>query len=248
LKRCLDFAVSLVGLILLALPLTLIAAAIWIEDRHSPFFYGRRVARGGGDFFMLKFRTMIPQAWRNGVNSTALGDRRITRVGALLRKSKLDELPQLWNVLKGDMSLVGPRPQVRAETDLYTSEEWKMLAIRPGITDLASIVFADEGEILSGSTDPDLLYNQIIRPWKSRLALLYADRGTLASDLLILLLTVVSAVSRARSLAGVEAILETWDAERLLRRMASRKETLMAWPPPGASEVVGHYPRQAANA
>ena len=128
---------------------------------------------------MLKFRTMIPDAWKSGVNSTAAGDRRITRVGALLRKAKLDELPQLWNVLKGDMSLVGPRPQVRAETDLYTSEERRMHSIRPGVTDLASIVFADEGEILAGSADPDLLYNQIIRPWKSRLALLYVDRRTL---------------------------------------------------------------------
>lgn len=256
-KRCLDFLAALLGLTLLALPLALIALAIWIEDRHSPFFYGRRVARGGGDFFMLKFRTMIPDAWRNGVNSTAQGDRRITCVGALLRRAKLDELPQLWNVLTGDMSLVGPRPQVRAEVDLYTSEERKMLAVRPGVTDLASIVFSDEGEILSGSPDPDLLYNQIIRPWKSRLALLYANHRTQGSDLLILFLTMASAVSRARALAGVAAILETWGADRLLRRMAARKEPLAAWPPPGAPEVVGSYPHtrepharegQAANA
>ena len=117
---------------LLAPPLALIALAIWIEDRYSPFFYGRRVARGGGDFRMLKFRTMIPDAWRNGVNSTSADDRRITRVGTLLRRAKLDELPQLWNVLTGDMSLVGPRPQVRARTlDLYTSEERRMLRSGP---------------------------------------------------------------------------------------------------------------------
>jgi lipopolysaccharide/colanic/teichoic acid biosynthesis glycosyltransferase len=246
-KRSFDFFASLLGLILLAVPLALIALAIWIEDRRSPFFYGRRVARGGGDFFMLKFRTMIPGAWRNGVNSTAQEDRRITRVGALLRKAKLDELPQLWNVLKGDMSLVGPRPQVRAETDLYTFEERRIHSIRPGITDLASIVFADEGEILSGSPDADLLYNQVIRPWKSRLALLYVDRRTLVSDLVILFLTVAGAVSRLGALAGVGAILKTWDADRLLRRMAARKETLAAWPPPGAAEVVGRYPRKAAH-
>jgi lipopolysaccharide/colanic/teichoic acid biosynthesis glycosyltransferase len=246
-KRCLDLFASLAGLILLAGPLALIALAIWIEDRHSPFFYGRRVAKGGGDFFMLKFRTMIPDAWRNGVNSTALGDRRITRVGALLRKAKLDELPQLWNVLKGDMSLVGPRPQVRTETDLYTFEERRTYSLRPGITDLASIVFADEGEILAGSPDPDLLYNQIIRPWKSRLALLYVDRRTLGSDLMILLLTLIGAVSRDRALKGVLILLKSWNADDLVCRMASRKEALMPWPPPGVAEVVGHYPRIAAH-
>ncbi len=250
-KRSLDLLLSLLGLIFLAVPLSLIALAIWIEDRHSPFFYGRRVAQGGGDFSMLKFRTMIPDAWKNGVNSTAQGDNRITRVGALLRKAKLDELPQLWNVLKGDMSLVGPRPQVRAETDLYTSEELRIHSIRPGITDLASIVFADEGEILSGSSDPDLLYNQIIRPWKSRLALLYVDRRALGSDLSILFLTLTSAASRARALSGIEALLKSWGADQLLCRMSSRKETLLAWPPPGSVEVVGHYPhpheRKAAH-
>jgi lipopolysaccharide/colanic/teichoic acid biosynthesis glycosyltransferase len=228
--------------------LALIALAIWIEDRHSPFFRGPRVARGGGTFRMVKFRTMIPDAWRNGVNSTALGDRRITRVGAWLRKAKLDELPQLWNVLQGEMSLVGPRPQVWAETDLYTAEECRMLSLRPGITDLASIVFSDEGEILSGAPDPDLLYNQIIRPWKSRLALLYADRRSLQADFLILALTLVGVFSRARSLSGVQEILKTWGADRVLLRMAWRKEALVAWPPPGATQVVGHYPRKASHA
>jgi lipopolysaccharide/colanic/teichoic acid biosynthesis glycosyltransferase len=248
LKRWFDFLAALVGLALLAVPLALIALAIWIEDRESPFFCGQRVARGGGDFRMVKFRTMIPNAWKSGVNSTAAGDRRITRVGGLLRKAKLDELPQLWNVLKGDMSLVGPRPQVRTDANLYTSEERKMLLIRPGITDLASIVFADEGEILSGSADPDLLYNQIIRPWKSRLALLYAERRTLLNDLQILFLTLLSAASRERALRGVLAILKSWGADPLLLSMASRTTTLAPWPAPGASEIACHYPRHAAQA
>ena len=120
--------------------------------------------------------------------------------------------------------------------------------IRPGITDLASIVFADEGEILSGSADPDLLYNQVIRPWKSRLALLYADRRTLSSDLKILFLTLLCAISRERALRGVQAVLKTWGAEPLLLSMASRTTTLEPWPPPGASEIAGHYPRHAAQA
>jgi lipopolysaccharide/colanic/teichoic acid biosynthesis glycosyltransferase len=248
LKRRFDFLAALAGLTLLAVPLAFIALAIWIEDRHSPFFCGQRVARGGGDFRMVKFRSMVPNAWRSGVNSTASGDRRITRVGGLLRKAKLDEFPQLWNVLMGDMSLVGPRPQVRTDADLYTAEERKMLLILPGITDPASIVFADEAEILSGSVDPDLLYNQIIRPWKSRLALLYAERRTLRVDLTILFLTLAAAVSRNWALQGVQSILKSWEADPLLISMASRTTALQPWPPPGASEIAGHYPHHAPQA
>jgi lipopolysaccharide/colanic/teichoic acid biosynthesis glycosyltransferase len=243
-KRLVDILAASAGLALLGLPLSIVALAIWLEDRHSPFYFGRRVARGGGDFRMVKFRSMVPDAWKNGVNSTAAGDRRITRIGSLLRRAKLDELPQLWNVLIGNMSLVGPRPQVRTDADLYTAEERRMLDVRPGITDLASIVFADEGQILAGSSDPDLLYNQIIRPWKSRLALLYAERHDLTSDLLILALTAVNAVSRTRALRGVQSILEGWNADRLLRRMAARREALIAWPAPGATEIAGWYPRE----
>src|ERR1700730_1157891 len=140
-KRTFDILIALLALILLAPILAAIAAAIWLDDRKSPFFSARRVARGGGDFRMVKFRTMIPDAWKSGVNSTASGDPRITRIGKFLRTAKFDELPQLWNVLTGDMSLVGPRPQVRTDVELYTKEELRMLSARPGITDLASIVF-----------------------------------------------------------------------------------------------------------
>ncbi len=123
-----------------------------------------------------------------------------------------------------------------------------MLSVRPGITDLASMVFADEGDILSGSSDPDLLYNQIIRPWKSRLALLYAQHHNVVADLLIIVLTFTNAVSRERALRGVDAMLTTWGADGLLRRMAARKESLIAWPPPGAVDVVGVYPKEMAHA
>lgn len=247
-KRTIDVLASLAALVLLTPLLGLIAVAIWAEDRHCPFFRGRRIGQGGGVFGMLKFRSMIPDAWKTGVCSTSASDRRITRVGAVIRRAKLDELPQLWNVLAGQMSLVGPRPQAETDAGLYTAEERRMLQARPGITDLASIVFADEGEILSGSSDPDLLYNQIIRPWKSRLALLYLDRRTLATDLRLLWLTALSAVSRARALDGVARLLESWQADPLLRRMASRREPLLAYPPPGAAEVVQRYPRQSAHA
>jgi lipopolysaccharide/colanic/teichoic acid biosynthesis glycosyltransferase len=241
LKRAFDVVAALSGLGLLLPLLGLIALAVWLEDRRSPWFRGVRVGRGGRRFRMIKFRTMIPNAWKSGVSSTPAGDRRITPVGNLLRRAKLDELPQLWNVLIGDMSLVGPRPQVQPDAALYTAEEQGLFDVRPGVTDLASVVFADEGEILAGAADPDLLYNQSIRPWKSRLGLLYIERQSLAGDLKILLLTFLAAISREKALAGVAQMLNSWDADPLLRRMAARVEPLLAWPPPGAERVVSEY-------
>jgi lipopolysaccharide/colanic/teichoic acid biosynthesis glycosyltransferase/nucleoside-diphosphate-sugar epimerase len=216
----------------------LIALAIWLEDDRSPIYPGERIARGGGTFRMLKFRTMAPGAARSGVNSTAADDPRITRVGGWLRRLKLDELPQLINVLRGEMSLVGPRPQIALEVARYTGRERAMLGVRPGMTDLASIVFADEGEILKGSADPDLLYNQIIRPWKSRLALVYADyaaaRAPVILDLRIVGLTSLALVRRGWALRGVRAILEKLGADPVLRSIAVRQGPLIAYPPPGA--------------
>jgi lipopolysaccharide/colanic/teichoic acid biosynthesis glycosyltransferase len=242
-KRTFDFFVALVTLIVLSPLLGLIALAICLDDGASPFFFARRVAGGGGDFRMVKFRTMIPDAWKSGVHSTAAGDARITRLGRWLRRAKLDELPQLWNVLVGEMSLVGPRPQVRADADLYTAEERVILDARPGITDPASIVFADEADILSGAADPDLLYNQIIRPWKSRLILLYLEGQSFARDVHILLLTALALVSRRQALGAVALIIDSLGADEKLKTMASRKLPLQAYPPPGAQEIVQRYPR-----
>jgi lipopolysaccharide/colanic/teichoic acid biosynthesis glycosyltransferase len=245
-KRKVETAVAALGLLILSPLLAGIAFVIWLEDRHSPWFRGVRVARGGGSFRMLKFRSMRPDAWKTGVNSTAVDDGRITRVGAWLRPAKLDELPQLWNVLRGEMSLVGPRPQVPVDAALYTREEQRMLAVRPGITDLASVVFADEGEILKGSADPDLLYNRIIRPWKSRLALLYLDHQSGWVDLRIVGLTALVLISRARALEGVRNILTTWGADPLVQEMARRDGPLLAYPPPGAREIVSLYRVESA--
>jgi len=236
-KRILDISLG-GGALLLFLPvLVVMAAAVWVEDRGSPWYGGVRVGLRGREFRMWKFRSMRPGAALTGVNSTASGDVRITRVGRFLRSWKLDELPQLWNVVTGDMSLVGPRPQVREEVSLYTSDELRMLDARPGITDLASIVFSDEGEILAGSPDPDLLYAQIIRPWKSRLALLYIDRGSWIVDLKILLWTATALLSRPRALLRVGGLLEAWGASELLLGVATRAAPLLAYPPPGASAV-----------
>lgn len=240
-KRLLDIWIAACSLLVLAPLLAVVAAAVWLEDGGSPWYRGLRVGRNGREFRMLKFRSMRPGAARNGVNSTASGDTRITRVGQFLRALKLDEVPQLWNVLAGEMSLVGPRPQVPEDASLYTAEERRMLEVRPGVTDLASIVFADEGEILAGSTDPDLLYNQIIRPWKSRLALLYIERATSMTDSRILLWTLAALVSRRWALERVGGLLARWGVGQPLYGIVRRESPLPAFPPPGACEVVAKY-------
>jgi lipopolysaccharide/colanic/teichoic acid biosynthesis glycosyltransferase len=238
-KRALDIVASIFGLVLLSPILLVVGIAIYLQDYHSPFYVATRVGRGERPFRMVKFRSMIVRADSTGVDSTAGDDPRITRLGAFVRRFKLDEIPQLWNVLRGEMSLVGPRPNVERETRLYTAEEKRLLSVRPGITDLASIVFADEGDILRGSDDPDLKYNQVIRPWKSRLGLLYVDaRRSVSLDLRILWLTALSGVDRTSALAGVREIAILLGGEAKLLAVIPRATPLPAAEPPGATEVV----------
>lgn len=241
-KRAFDIVASSLGLLVFSPLLLLVMLAIWLQDRKSPFYIAPRVARGGGPFHMVKFRTMVVNADKIGGSSTATSDRRITPVGKLVRAYKLDELIQLWNVLIGDMSLVGPRPQVLTDASMYTEAEKRMLAVRPGITDPASIVFSDEGEILKGSANPDLLYNQIIRPWKSRLALAYIDHRSLTTDIWLIVLTAVAIISKSRALHLLGRTLERWQMDPLVLRMASRQESLLPYPPPGSDQIVVHYP------
>jgi lipopolysaccharide/colanic/teichoic acid biosynthesis glycosyltransferase len=237
-KRALDISLALVGLIVASPILLLVMALIWLQDFRSPFYIAPRMARGGGTFRIVKFRSMVVNADKIGGISTASSDRRITPVGKFIRKYKIDELIQLWNVLIGDMSLVGPRPQVKADADLYTREERRMLTVRPGITDPASIVFSDEGEILKNASDPDLLYNQVIRPWKSRLALLYIDHSGILTDTKLILLTAVAIVSRPVALGGLQGLLKAWGASDALRQVAARTQPLTPCEPPGATEIV----------
>ena len=156
----------------------------------------------------------------------------------MIRKYKLDELTQLWNVLIGDMSLVGPRPNVKREIDLYTIEERRLLSIKPGITDFASIVFSDEGEILSEKKDPDLAYNQLIRPGKSRLGLEYISKRGIILDIKILVLTLYSLQSRSKALKKNSALLARVGASNRLVELALRDAPLMPDVPPGSTEIV----------
>ncbi len=238
LKRLIDLVVSISALLLLWPLILLFMVLVWLQDFRSPFYIAPRVARGGGTFRMVKLRSMVVNADKSGVDSTSSGDMRITTVGRIIRKLKLDELTQLWNVAKGDMSLVGPRPQVQRDVDLYTNDERGLLAARPGITDFSSIVFADEGDILDGRDDPDLAYQQLIRPWKSRLGLFYIENQSVLLDLELVGLTVLNAVSRRAALARVHGRLLKLGAPKKLASVALRLEPLSPHAPPGASEIV----------
>jgi lipopolysaccharide/colanic/teichoic acid biosynthesis glycosyltransferase len=238
-KRLLDITAAAIGLTLFSPLLLILSIAIWLQDYHSPFYIAPRTGRGEKPFRRIKFRSMVIRADKTGVDSTAGDDPRITSLGKFIRRFKLDEIPQLWNVLKGEMSLVGPRPNVERETVLYTADEKRLLSVRPGITDLASIVFADEGDILQGSADPDLRYNQVIRPWKSRLGLLYVDAPpSVARDLKVILLTIRGAMDRAAALDGVYRMAADLGADPSLLEIVTRRSPLPIGAPPGATQVV----------
>lgn len=191
-KRLSDILLSTFGLIILA-PL-LMFCALWIKlNSTGPVLYrGDRVGQGGRDFRILKFRTMVVDADKIGGSSTSADDPRITACGRFLRRYKLDELPQLFNVLWGEMSFVGPRPQVRWAVELYSAEEKQLLEVRPGITDYASLVFRNEAEILKGCGDPDEAYLEKIAPQKIRLGLNYVRKHSLWTDLTIIIATVLA--------------------------------------------------------
>lgn len=242
-RRCIDVLASAVGLLACAPLLCICCLLIWLRDFHSPFYAAPRIGRGGRDFRMLKLRSMVVAADMIGGSSSGANDSRITLFGKIIRKFKLDELMQLWNVLKGDMSLVGPRPQIAWAVKDYTAVEQRLLDVRPGMTDPASIVFADQDDILTGADDPDLLYSQIIRPWKNRLALLYVERGDMRSYCELVLATVFGVLSRRGVLVWVNRIIARLGADEELLRIARRDRPPAAAPPPGASAIVRRIER-----
>jgi lipopolysaccharide/colanic/teichoic acid biosynthesis glycosyltransferase len=188
-KRAFDIVMASVGLTAI-LPLLAILA-VWIKlSSKGPIFYrGLRAGLLGQPFRIFKLRTMIDNADQMGGAETAADDRRITRVGGFLRKYKLDEFPQLINVIRGEMSLVGPRPEVLDEVARYTDHEREVLRVRPGITDWASIKFRHEGEILRGASDPHRAYHEKIRPEKIRLQIQYVQCNSLLTDIMIIFRT-----------------------------------------------------------
>lgn len=237
-KRMFDFIASASGLLIFSPILIPTLIAIWLQDYKSPLYIAPRVGRGGRIFKMIKLRSMVSNADKSGVDSTGANDMRITKVGHFIRRYKLDEVSQLWNVLIGDMSLVGPRPNVKRETDLYTVEEQKLLSVRPGITDLASIVFADEGDILKDQPDPDIAYNQLIRPWKSRLGILYVENQSLLLDIKLIFLTILVIASRQNTLKIINKLIRKLSSDELLVEVSRREKPLFPYPPPGTDQIV----------
>jgi lipopolysaccharide/colanic/teichoic acid biosynthesis glycosyltransferase len=237
-KRIFDIICSLVGLVLCSPLLIPVMILVWLQDFHSPFYVAPRVAKNSGTFRIVKLRSMVINADKSGVDSTSANDTRITSIGRFIRKLKLDEFTQFWNVLKGDMSVVGPRPNVKRETDLYTNIEKELLTVKPGITDFSSIVFSDENDILKDSKDPDIDYNQLIRPWKSRLSLLYVKHQSFLLDCSLVFLTALAIVSRQKALLGVNKLLTLIDAPSDVIRVAKREDKLVPHPPPGTDSIV----------
>jgi lipopolysaccharide/colanic/teichoic acid biosynthesis glycosyltransferase len=185
-KRSFDCVVALAALLVVS-PILLILALIIKLGSAGPVFYrGVRIGRGGIPFRIFKFRTMVINAERLGGSATAEDDPRITPIGRFIRRHKLDEFPQFLNVLAGDMSLVGPRPEVKKYVDMYTEEEEAILELRPGITDWASIWNSNEAAVLEGSHDPEKAYEELIRPTKLALQLFYARNQSLTDDVKIL--------------------------------------------------------------
>lgn len=195
-KRIVDVAVALTGLLLLAPVYLLIAAAVKLSSPGPVFYRGIRTGCHGRPFRIYKFRSMIVDGELRGGTTTGQNDPRVTRVGAFLRNYKFDELPQLLNVLIGDMSLVGPRPEVPEYTDLYSPDERRILSVRPGITDLASLEFHDLQSAVGGK-DPDQIYRERVLPRKNKLRLRYVDTQSLIGDLRILLRTIAQLTARS---------------------------------------------------
>jgi lipopolysaccharide/colanic/teichoic acid biosynthesis glycosyltransferase len=201
-KRAFDLAAAGVGLMILSPVMACLACMIKLESRGSVFYRGTRTGQFGKPFRIFKFRTMVADAETRGGPSTALNDPRLTRLGPFMRKYKLDEVPQLLNVLKGEMSIVGPRPQVEKYTAAYSAEEKAILDVRPGLTDYASIEFMDLDRIL-GTENVDEKYAREIEPRKNELRIKYVRDNSLSTDLRII----------ARTIAQMTGIRRRWNID-----------------------------------
>jgi lipopolysaccharide/colanic/teichoic acid biosynthesis glycosyltransferase len=195
-KRALDVVGSVIGLFVLAPLFLILAGLIKITSKGPVLFKSRRVGRFGRVFMFMKLRTMVVNADRIGGPTTSDRDPRITRVGGFLRRFKLDELPQLINVLKGEMSFVGPRPEVEAEVSTYSEEQRRILSIKPGITDYASLWNSDEGSVLVDTIDSHAAFKKYIQPTKLALQIKYFDEQNFWLDLRLIVYTIVKIVRK----------------------------------------------------
>ena len=223
-KRVFDFLVSLLGLIILSPVFIILALLIVIDSRGGVFFRGVRVGKNGKDFKIFKFRSMRPDCEGKGKWNVGNNDDRITRVGHFLRNTKLDELPQLINVLKGDMSLVGPRPELRFYIDMYTEREKPILDLKPGITDWASMTNFEQFKGFTEASDPDEYYLNTVRPLKLELQLYYRYNNSFSDDIKCLFWTAYKVITRSQKLPDdIQAIVDKKKQEMMLDQN-SRKD------------------------
>lgn len=195
-KRLFDIFASILGLVIILIPSLVIAILIVFDSRGGVFYIQKRIGKNAKPFGVYKFRTMKPASDSKGLLTVGNADTRITRVGYYLRKYKLDELPQLLNVLKGDMSIVGPRPEVPKYVELYSDEQKGVLKVKPGITDLASIEYMDENDLLAKSENPEQTYIEVIMPSKLQLGLKYIDNQSFINDIKIIVKTIFKILKR----------------------------------------------------
>lgn len=215
-KRIFDLIVSLVVLIILLPIFILISIVIVFTSRGGVFFRGERVGKNGKNFKIFKFRSMKVDSEGNGKWNVGNNDPRVTKVGIFLRKTKLDELPQLINVIKGDMSLVGPRPELRYYIDKYSDREMPILDLRPGVTDWASLVNIAQFEVFTKAEDPDVAYEKYIRPIKLNLQLYYRYNHSFFGDFEVLIWTVIKVLTKNNKLPKkIKSLLEDSNGEKL---------------------------------
>ena len=246
-KRFFDIFISVFILIIFFPIIALGIFSVWVVDGGSPIYNAPRIGINGKKFTMYKIRTMVLNAEKSQIDTTSKDDSRILPVGFILRRFKIDELLQAINVLKGDMSLVGPRPNVDREVSIYTKVERNLLSVKPGITDFSSIVFSDLGDIMSKYEDTNVAYNQLIRPWKSRLSLVYIEHRTLVLDIKILVCTAISIFSHSMARVLVQNILIGLGCDKKIITVAGREEVLKPYPPPGSKKIVTHRKDQHSN-
>lgn len=225
-KRIFDVSFSLVGLLITFPIIVIVSFLIWVYDRKSPIYIASRVGKNFKIFNIIKLRTMVVDADKAGINSTGDNDLRIIPIGKKIRRYKLDELTQLWNVFLGEMSFVGPRPNIKDETDLYTNDEKKLLSIKPGITDFSSIIFSDEGTILKDKKDPNLAYMKLIRPWKSKLGLIYIKNQSILLDTRLIIYTIINVISRKNALKLVCRELEKLEVDKNVIEVCKRNKNI----------------------
>ena len=223
-KVIVEKILSFIVLIIFLPFIMLILFSIFLSDFSNPIYISDRVCKDSKKFKLFKIRSMIKNASSTGVTSTSNNDNRITPLGKYIRKFKFDEILQLINVIIGDMSLVGPRPQIESEVKLYSDFEKGLLSVKPGITDFSSIIFSDEGEILKNSSNPNKDYNDLIRPWKSKYGIFYIKHMSLKIDIILIFLTILSIFNRKLSLNLLSNILKKKGAEASLIEIAKEKD------------------------